>query len=173
MKEKSSLLLMFHGTISLAALLAISFFHGEKTAAVLEYRPAPPSHIVDIGIEHTEPTSVTLDISVLHGVAIVEVTSTDSTSESFVSVPDTWQRREVRNAAIADVTSEESAFGFTRWKLPAGATISYRVHKAPTQIIVHNPSTVPLQITTNYVDLETEVSDHNVFLLQDSSMALW
>lgn len=173
MSAKGGNLLLFHGAISFAAFLAISFFNGEKVASMVHFQRTNIPNTVDVGIEHTLPISLTIDVSTLDGASIVEVTNTEGGELAFISVPDEWQRREVRNASIADVTSEESSFGFTRWKLPAGATISYRSQEVPESMVLHNPSKTPVKAAVNRVDLQKNTLEHDIILVQDASALLW
>ncbi len=164
---------MFHGLISLAAFLAISFFNGEKVASMVHFQRSNIPHTVDVGVEHYLPLGLTIDVSALNDESITEITNSEGGELVYVSVPDSWERREVRKATIAEITSEESSFGFTRWKLPPGATISYRSTSVPESMVIHNPSKISLKVTTNRVDLEQDTIEHDVTLVQEMSALLW
>ena len=173
MSAKGGNLLLFHGAISFAAFLAISFFNGEKVASMVHFQRTNIPNTVDIGIEHVLAISLTIDVSILDGASIVEITNAEGGEIAFVSVPEEWQRREVRKASIAEITSEESSFGFKRWKLPPNATISYRSQEIPQSMVLHNPSEIPVKVTVNLVDLAKNSIEHDIILVQEASVLLW
>jgi hypothetical protein len=91
----------------------------------------------------------------------------------LLSVPSTWVRREVKNAPIHTVTSEAPSLGFTRWKLPARAGISFRIPDAPDSMILHNPSEVQMKLDLVQVDLLTEEVERDILLIQEDTVKLW
>jgi hypothetical protein len=126
----------------------------------------------DIAVEHTEPVSLRLDVSLLNGQALVDI-SHDSTETIKVSLPSDWQRGEVRGVALKDVSAEAPMLGFTRWQLPPQAGVTYQAYQAPQGIMIHNPSGERLKITFTRVDLETEEVLYNVKLVQEGAVRLW
>jgi len=129
--------------------------------------------IAEIGVEHTLPLELSLEMSELYGVGILDLTQNSTEEVVFVSVPSDWERREVRNASLKEITSDSSSFGFTRWRFPPGASISFGVPAAPTMLLLHNPSSISLKVNTLRVDLETEQVERNVLLIKDSPIPLW
>lgn len=128
--------------------------------------------VADIAIEHTQPISITLELATLNDVAIVEFSS-NAEERIFLNVPDSWIRRLVRNVPIARVRGTEESFGFTRWQLPPGAGMSFRVPDTPDGVVMHNPSGVPMKIHWKTADLLTEEVAEDITLLHDGSVRLW
>ena len=127
---------------------------------------------VDIGVEHSEPLSLSLEIGVLEGSGVAEFFS-ETAEQILISVPSTWVRREVKNAPIHTVTAEPPALGFTRWKLPARAGISFRVPKAPSSLILHNPTGVQMKLDLTRVDVASEQVLSDTILIQGDTVRLW
>lgn len=173
MAKKDTQLLLLHGTISLASLFAIVFFNSDWAAAIIPKPAAPEMYTVDLGVEHTSPITFGIDVSALNDMAIIELTHKEGEETIAVSVPETWVRREVRNATIEEVTADSSAFGFTRWQLPSGAILSFRVPRTPEKIILHNPSQMPMKVEIARVDLEKESVEKDIVLIQEASAELW
>ena len=128
--------------------------------------------VVDIGIDHDKPLSLSLEVSILEEMASVEFFS-ESGETILISVPSTWVRREVKNAPIHTVTSETPSLGFTRWKLPPRAGISFRVPEAPDSIVLHNPSRVQMKLDLVKVNLSTEEVERDILLIQEDTVKLW
>lgn len=154
-------------TIGVIAIVLLGVFSVSKgnTATVT-------SNVVDIGIEHKKPLSLSFEIGVLDSMATAEFIA-DSDETISISVPSTWKRHEVQNASIEDVTSDPPSLGFTRWHLPAGAGISFRILSAPESILIHNPSEVPLKLDVVRVDLMTEEVVRETVLIQSDTTKLW
>jgi CO dehydrogenase/acetyl-CoA synthase delta subunit len=163
---------MHHHTFALIVVAAVSASIG--TSAVLRaHITTPPETItVEIGIEHTAPVSLSLAMSTLKGKALLDLTQ-ESGETIFISLPENWERREVRNVSLHEVAADLSTFGFKRWRLPAGAAVSFTLPIAPDSLILHNPSQVPLKVSITRVDLETSQVTSDVILVQDSPVELW
>lgn len=170
--KKDAHLLLFHGAISIASFFAIIFFNSDWAAAILPKHAAAP-YTIDIGVEHNENMTLGIDISTLNGEAIIELTNKETEETVAVSVPETWTRREVRNAPIDQVTSDNSAFGFIRWQLPKNGTISFRVPKTPEKIILHNPTEKTMKVELAFVDLDREQIEKDIILVQEATAELW
>jgi len=134
--------------------------------------PTPEPVTAEMGVEHTQPLSITLEMSARQGKALLFVTHEGEEETVYVSLPESWTRREVHSVPLHSVVSE-SAFGFRRWRFPAGASVSFSVPAVPTTFFLHNPSTIPLKVTTVRVDLETESVERDVVLVQESPVQLW
>ena len=128
--------------------------------------------LVNIGIEHTRPVSVFLETSFSRNTGIFDM-SHDGDETISLLLPTTWQRREVRNAPLDSMTSEESIFGFTRWHIPSGATVSFLMSSAPRGFSFHNPTLVPLKIDIEKIDIEAGTVDHDVLLVQEKAEKVW
>lgn len=118
----------------------------------------------NIGVEHMQPMSISFDVGTLSGVAVIDVVSSNKETV-YLSVPSDWVEREVRNVPIKEVTSEPASFGYNRWKLPAGAGISFRVASDPGRIILHNPSGISVKASIRRADLDAGGVESNVVLI--------
>jgi len=118
----------------------------------------------NIGVEHMQPLAISFDIGTLAGVAVIDVLS-ESKETVYLDVPVAWIEREVRNVPIKDVTADPASFGYSRWKLPAGAGISFRSGSDPGRIILHNPSGISVKASVRRADLDTGGVDSNVVLI--------
>lgn len=140
---------------------------------------APPSFasllhkdVVDIGVEHDQPLSLSMQVGMSETSGYIEFFS--ETSETIlISVPSTWVRREVKNAPINTVTSEVPSLGFTRWTLPPRAGISFSVPEAPDSAVLHNPTRVQMKLDLAFVDLIDDTVHKEVVLIQDDTVKLW
>lgn len=148
------------------AVLAIS------TASAPALLGSLRGEVVDIGIEHNTPLSLSLEVGILDDKASVEFFS-ESGETILISVPSTWVRREVKNAPIHTVTAEAPSLGFTRWKLPPRAGISFRVPNALGSIVLHNPSEVQMKLNLVKVNVRTEEVERDILLIQGDTVKLW
>lgn len=173
MKRASRLhLLKTHGVLFTAgfiALLAAGAATNEALNASLVHGNVSA---VDIAVEHKESTHLTMNTSTRGDRGLVEL-SHDSSETILVSLPSEWLRREVRHASLSDIQPEPPTFGFTRWKLPGGARVTFEAQQALQGVILHNPSKVPLRVSFTHVDLETEETLHDSRFVQDNAMQLW
>ncbi|MBI3332268.1 hypothetical protein HYZ99_04940 [Candidatus Peregrinibacteria bacterium] len=128
----------------------------------------------DIGIEHSEPLTVEFRFGVKQNApsGLIEVTH-DGTETVYVSLPDTWERREVRGRSLEDTPGEESEFGFVRWHIPQGATLSFRTAEMPRDLDMHNPSGIALKIRLVKVELMTGAVERNVILVKNAPVNVW
>jgi hypothetical protein len=160
-----------HGTAAGFGLMAIAVL-AVSTASAPALLGNLRATVVDIGIEHDKPLSLLLEVGVLDGMAVAEFFS-ESPETILISVPSTWVRREVKNAPIHTVTSELPSLGFTRWKLPARAGISFKIATAPESLVLHNPTGVQMKLDLVLVNLETEEVDRDILLIQGDTVKLW
>ncbi len=128
--------------------------------------------VVDIGIEHQKPLTLSMEVGVQHTGANVEFFS-ESDETILISVPSNWVRREVKNAPIDTVSAEPPSLGFTRWTLPPRAGISFRLSEAPESLILHNPTEVQMMLNLARVDLPTNTVNKDVILIQGNTQRLW
>ncbi len=139
----------------------------------------------DIGVEIAASTTIELDYSLLRGNAIIDIGyieysplpagegQGEGPPRIFVSVPDAWIRREVRGAPLEAIQDESRTFGFRRFSMPRGATVSFRADVAPETITLHNPTDIPLMVRLSHVDLEKDAFFRDVVLVQGASRTLW
>lgn len=160
-----------HGTATTVAVITILVVStlGISTA---HQKASLTETVTDIGIEHQQPLSLSMEIGTLQNVAVVELLS-ESEEHIAISIPSHWIKSEVKHVPIKQVKADEPSFGFTRYHLPGFAGISFRVPEAPHTIVVHNPSGVPLKIDLTRVSLPDETVKRDVLLIHDSAMRLW
>ncbi len=128
--------------------------------------------LAELGIEHDVPAGLTLEMGSLQGHSVIDITM-ESERDVYLSVPDSWERREVRNVPLESVVSDPPSLNFVRWKVPGTATISFYAPSTPSQILLHNVSDPPLKVSLARVNLDTGKVERNVILLQKSSIELW
>ncbi len=163
--------LRMHGILAMAAFVLLSIIALntiELKASIVQ----KPQQIADIAIEHKESLSVRISMSMLHGQGILEI-GHDGKETIQVSVPDSWERTEVRNTPIDMLKNESPMLGFVRWHFPPETTVTFRMMDAPDNVLIHNPNRVPLKLSYVYVDLETEEILQDIKLIKDESMTLW
>ena len=171
MAKASTNTFLTHVTIAAAAgVLLLLLFVTQSQSLLGSVTKGSPA---EIGIEHTE--SVALDIALAIGAdgsGIIELAH-DASETAQISVPDDWVLREVRGKALSEILSDPPSFGFTRWHVPAKATLSFRVPQIPSSLSAHNPSSAPLKIKLTKVDLESEKVERNVVLLKEARAKVW
>ena len=92
----------------------------------------------------------------------------------YVSVPETWKRREVWGVPIAAVTPGGEGFGFTRWRLPPKGTMAFFARPSPPNLLLHNPATSHLTLKLTILDLDRNQTDTRTILLdKESQKMLW
>ena len=160
-----------HGSAAGVGLIAIAIL-AVSSASAPALIGSLRTDTVDIGVEHNQPLSLSLEFGVLDDMAVAEFFS-ESAETILISVPSTWVRREVKNAPIHTVTSELPSLGFTRWTLPARAGISFKIADAPGSLVLHNPSGVQMKLDLVQVDLKSEKVERDVLLIQDDTVRLW
>jgi hypothetical protein len=128
---------------------------------------------VTIGLEHDKP----LSLGVLFarkdhaGYVILDNKSNDLI---HLSVPSTWSRMEVSGAKLADVTQDIPVFGFTRWALPAHASIQMLLPEAPSAVYFDSPTMSTAIVDLKMVDLPTLSASNRVILVQKEALVpLW
>ena len=154
----------------LSASIAIFGISGVKRAQVTPMQRT--ENTVEIGIEHNEPLSVSIEASEMKGRGLFEIEQKGS-EKILLSVPGEWIRKEVRNASIKDVIYESASLGFKRWHMPAGSSILFELPKFPTSLIVHNPSKVTVKVALTKVDMESGSTENEVMLVQEGPVKLW
>jgi len=163
-----------HTIAALAAVIAVvvlaqGTIRGDSLDVTAQVNPQTR---VEIGVEHVRPLTLSLTISTNGKNGIADI-SHDGTGTAYLSLPSSWTRREVRGTSLSTVIADPPTFGYTRWAIPAGATVSYAVPVAPSTILLHNPSGVPLQVKLTRVDLQTQNVERDVILVQDATTELW
>jgi hypothetical protein len=156
--------------VATLALLALGTqAHLRLRAALSDIPPA------DIAVEHQEPLDLMLAISRRGGEGLLDIEHGNAETV-FLSLPDDWERIEVRDADLAAVTGEPPMFGFVRWTLPAGAGVRFRLPQAPSGLRLHHQSDAPLHLDITAVDLDAGAVAHDERLLGAhgfTSLSLW
>lgn len=143
--------------------------NGPLKATILEWQTEGR---ISIAAEHEGSAALGLDVSTLQGSAIIDCVN-EGDGTMFLSLPESWKRREVRNARLEDVALVETGLGFTRWTLPAGATLSMTVPEAPKHVRLHHPSPGLLKVRLSRVDLENDAVTRDTILVQGKEAEIW
>ena len=124
-----------------------------------------------IAIEHTSPASIRFEISFKENSALLHLINKEA--DIAISLPEDWQRGEVKGVSLSSIKSDPPAFGFIRWSIPKNIQIQFRIPNTPTKAIVHNPSESSLKVTLATLNLETDEFNQNIFLLKEDPVTLW
>jgi hypothetical protein len=160
-------ILSLHGKTLLGSMVLLAF----SAALLLHVEGTHEASVVDLTVEHTTVFGLTLSLGNNETTHFIEM-GNEGSSEIQVSVPEAWQRKEVRNVPLKSVVADAPGLGFVRWHLPAGAYVSYRTKEGWTSLVVHNPSAIPFKIRLTSIDLKKGTSDTNVILLKDKPVTL-
>ena len=159
-----------HVVIASAVFLGVTALsNGPLKATILEWQTEGRGAIA---AEHKGSASLGLDVSTLQGTAIIDCVN-EGEGTIYLSLPESWKRREVRNARLEDVTLVETGLGFTRWTLPAGATLSMTVPEAPRHMTLHHPSPGLLKVRLSRIDLEDDAVTRDTILVQGKEVEIW
>lgn len=158
------LLLTFFSAATLAGILLLTV----RLDGLSRKKPAQSG--ADIAIEHNEAMTVTISRSSGRRDGIIEFTGEGA--DSRLSVPFAWKRREVRGAELSSVSADPPAMGFTRWHVPEGATLSFRVTGNPS-LTVRNASAAPLLLIGKKADMKTGHVEESSFMLNGGAARLW
>lgn len=157
-----------HGLLilaSLGAVLAIAFGQGFRLG------PPPPAGAAMIAVEHDAPAAVAISVARSAGGRLVELTNSGGKT-IFASVPEAWERTEVRGAPIAASERSATAFGFTRWSVPGTATVAFRGADLFDAIAIANPSGLPLSVRLTTVDLGRDATHVQSVIVTDAPVTL-
>ena len=160
-----------HGKAAAAGLLVLTVF----SLSSLEFarqRGMVTGPMIDIGIEHTLPIGVNIEIGAMQGAGIIDI-ELESEETVYLSVPSSWTLREVRNTSLDAVISQEPTFGFLRWAIPPYAGVSFYVPEAPGSVLFHNPSNTTAKVHIIRVDLDMDTVEEDVILIQGPSQLLF
>lgn len=160
----SSLHARFAGLTLLALLL------WGVTTVRMEQNKAELIPIVTIAIEHAQPSAITL-YRTESGFGFVDIRN-DSKEDMHISLPETWERGEVRNAPLASIIGEEPTLGFRRWTLPKGAKVTFIANSAWAKLNLRNIAPAPLRIGIVTIHLDKGISTTETYLLEKNSHLL-
>lgn len=157
-----------HGKIALVTLAFLA------VAAVGLYLPPQDTQgggAMDVGIEHARPLSVEIALTEGTQRSLIDV-DLKSDETSYLTVPSSWERTEVRRAPLSSVTGEEASQNMRRWTLPANAGISFSVKSGVPTLRLHNPSGAPVKVGLTRVNLSKNESSYDAYLLTEGSIDL-
>ena len=158
----------YHGKIALLTLAFLTI-----AAIYLFSTPAAGTvgQTIDIGIEHAK--TLALSVSLTEGARTSLIDMDLSSDESVsITVPRAWARTETRRAPIATVTGRDADADMRTWLLPADAGISFSTDVPFRTLKLHNPSGIPVKIQLTRVNVATQESSYDVFLLKDGALVL-
>jgi hypothetical protein len=121
--------------------------------------------MVLLGVEAPAATKVMFEFYRKNNNAVFNVTH-NAKEPIYVSLPETWWRREVSNTALDRVIADEAELQSVRWRIPIGATVSYAVPSVPDAIEVASPQQNPVMVNLEYIDIAAGTVDRNSVLVQ-------
>jgi hypothetical protein len=158
-------ILAFLSAVTLAGVLLLTV--SANRARTIKEEEAP---LAEVAIEHEKAATLSVHQSTGKGEGIIEFSAEGS--DTAISVPETWQRREVRGGTLDRVTADPPSLGFTRWTLPSGITVSFRA-EGNLRLVVRNASPTPLLVLGKRVDVVTGKTDERSILIKEKAEALW
>ncbi|MEI8230023.1 MAG: hypothetical protein WCG83_02690 [Candidatus Peregrinibacteria bacterium] len=161
-----------HGILALTAIVAVIVVARESGRPSATVQTSHQDQQAEIAIEHSMRASVSISVSALKGQGILDIVH-DAAREIYISLPDSWTRREVKGVSLATVAADPPMLGFKRWRLPPGSTVSFAIPAFPSSILAHNPSGIPLEVRVTRVDLDNDRTERDVVLMQKKSVTLW
>lgn len=126
---------------------------------------------MEIGVEHVEPAQVRLTRSVGGSVHLVDIAN-EGADPVYVSIPESWERGEVRNVPLASLVADNPSFGYRRWTLPSHAIVTFHPEADWNNLAVHNAGSTLLQMKIITVDLQSNTTDTDTYLIQDDPLTV-
>lgn len=155
----------FHGRAAILTLLPL-LIAGAYGIIMQQYEENLRQGI-DIGIEHALPGAVTFTRTADTRPQLIDVTN-EGKETMFISLPEAWVRGEVRGGPLSSVAEDRPMFGYRRWHIPAGVTISFQSPLRWGGMTMHNPSGIPLRLKIITVNLKKETTEKEVSLMSDA-----
>lgn len=138
--------------------------------AWLSRHGAPIAPSTTIALEHVQPVTLHVTRMTSSGTNVIEVGFTGS-GWVALHVPSSWVRMEVRGSPIESVTAEPQDWSFVKWTMPAGATVRFDAPN-PGRITLHNPSGIPVTVSTTTVNIRTGTREDEAFIVTTDSYTL-
>jgi len=157
----------FIGVLAIFSAVFFSVNKAQKTASVQRELVT-----AEMGMEHSKQLDLKIEVSKLKSIGLI-IISQEGEEEVFISLPDSWKRKEVKFASLSETQGEPSSFGFTRWRFPQGAEITFSMPVFPDALLMHNPSSIPVKTSVTMVDLDTEKVERDIVLVKDSPARFW
>ncbi len=129
----------------------------------LSRHAAPIAPSTTIALEHDQPVTLHVTRMASSGTNVIEVGFTGS-GKVALHVPSSWKRMEVRGAPIDRVASEPQEWSFMKWTMPAGAIVRFEAPN-PGTLTLHNPSGVPVTVSTTTVNVRTGTREDEAFIV--------
>ncbi len=142
------------------ALLALQAVIGQGTTVP---EPATPTPAM-LAFEHEAPLVVDIAVATKGGGALVKLHNR-SAADAAVSLPTGWKRLEVRGTELSAVQSQHSALDFTRWTLPAGAEVLFRMESRSKDITIINAVDSLLTARVSHADILTSTLTQETYIV--------
>lgn len=126
---------------------------------------------IRIGVELAAPTTLSITRARDSNVLPIDIAN-EGNSPLHVSLPQEWTRDEVRHVPLAALVADAPIFGYRRWLLPASASVTFHVPIQWKELIIENPSDIPLEVRMVTVDLENNEVKRDVYLLQNGPLVI-
>lgn len=157
-----------HARVAIAALLPLLIWGGYNAS---HGRLIASSKPVEIGVEHAAPASMTITRSAGKATSLTDVRN-DSSIPLSVSLPDDWERGEVKGGSLSDLIGDGPNFGFRRWTLPSGMSVSFSASYAWNELTLHNADETALHVKIVTIDLEKNTRETESYLVMDEELTL-
>jgi hypothetical protein len=138
------------------------------TSMQMRRRTADLLPTADIAVEHTAAAGMTVTRTA-DGRGPAEIRN-DSNETLHVSIPDSWERDEVRGAPLAAVTADEPSLGFRRWTVPTHAAVTFIADDVWNKLHIRNISESPLRLGVVTVDIGSGKAVTESLLVDDESL---
>ena len=162
-----------HLLVAIAAFVVLAGVGMESIQQYASVSGVQEESIVNIGIEHEEPASLLFEVHRKRDAALLRITHESANAPVILSLPTTWERKEVRGIPVNLLRSEVSLLGFTRWHIPRDSSVQFLLTNVPTTLVVHNPNEISLKVTVRDIRLETEDVQENIYLIQKDPTPGW
>ena len=158
---------------AMAVLALLGFVDRSIFSAALGTAKVPTTVAIDIGIEHAQPTDMTMLVARKGPLGYIELNNTSNFPLS-ISLPETWERSEVSGGSMWLVTQKDPEFGFVRWTIPAHMGMTMHAPQVPDEITFHSPSGFTASIRITSVDVQDSTRNERTLLFQNvTQVKLW
>ncbi len=142
------------------ALLALQAVVSQGTTAPETATPTPAM----LAFEHEAPLVMDIAVATKGEGALVKLRNR-STADAAVSLPTGWKRLEVRGTELGAVRPQHSALDFTRWTLPAGVEVLFRMENRPKDITIINAVDTLLTARVSHADVPTSTLTQETYII--------
>jgi len=98
--------------------------------------------------------------------------SQNSPGNISLELPDTWKLREVRGGQLSQITNETGAPGSIKWLLPPTLILSFTTPSSLGTIRLQHTSSGSLELHTARINLLTNKTQEETYLIQAPSFTL-